>query len=258
MAQVDLELRNGVAHVILNAPPANAMGVRLMEELDAAVRRLEADPQCRAVLFRSEVPKAFVAGADLKHILTLDEGGFRAYIKGAQDTFNRIEGLPKPTIAALSGHALGGGCEFALACDFRFMAEGGALIGLPEVGLGLLPGAGGTQRLPRLVGRSKATELLLRGTLLKGPEALAIGLVDRIFRPEELLTESIKAAEELAKGATRAVAEIKACLRATDGGLAAGLAQELDGIVRLFAHTEDAKEGVKAFSEKRPPSYAGR
>ncbi|MBI5018246.1 MAG: enoyl-CoA hydratase/isomerase family protein [Deltaproteobacteria bacterium] len=253
------EKQDGVAHIILNSPPANAMSPQLMAQLDHAVGEVAGDRDCRAVVFRSEVKKVFMAGADLKYLLSLDEPGFREYIKSSQDTFNRIESLPKPTIAILSGHALGGGCEFSLCCDFRYMADSGALIGLPEVGLGLLPGAGGTQRLPRLIGRSKATELLLRGTTLKGPDALTIGLVDRVYPSESLLAESIRQAEELARGATEAIAQIKACLRASSQeALSAGLAQELDGIAYLFGRTEDSKEGLLAFNEKRPPAYKGR
>lgn len=256
---VTLERHEGVAHVILNAPPANAMSPLLMAQLDRIVGEVAADHECRAVLFRSDVKKVFMAGADLKHLLSLDEAGFRQYIAGSQETFGRIERLPKPTIAVLSGHALGGGCEFSLCCDFRYMADAGASIGLPEVGLGLLPGAGGTQRLPRLVGRSRATELLLRGNTLKGPEALAIGLVDRVYAPEDLLVESVRQAEVFAKGATQAVARIKACLRASgEEAMARGLEAELDGITHLFAHTADAAEGIRAFSEKRPPVYKGR
>lgn len=253
------ERHNGVAHIFLNSPPANAMSPELMAQLDRAVAEVGADPQCRAVLFRSEVRKVLMAGADLKYLLSLDEAAFRRYIADAQEVFGRIERLPLPTIAVVSGHALGGGCEFALCCDFRYMADSGALIGLPEVKLGLLPGAGGTQRLPRLIGRARATELLLRGSTLTGPQALAIGLVDRVFPPEALLAESVGLAEELARGATRAIAEIKACLRAPiEEAGRAGQAQELDGITRLFAHTEDAREGIRAFNEKRPPAYTGR
>jgi enoyl-CoA hydratase len=235
------------------------MSPELMAQLDRAVAEVGADSQCRAVLFRSEVRKVFMAGADLKYLRSLDEPAFRQYIADAQEVFGRIERLALPTVAVVSGHALGGGCEFALCCDFRYMADAGALIGLPEVKLGLLPGAGGTQRLPRLIGRAKATELLLRGTTLTGPQALAIGLVDRVFPPDALLAESVGLAEELARGATRAIAEIKACLRSpAEGIVRTGLARELDGIARLFAHTEDAPEGIRAFIEKRAPVFAGR
>lgn len=253
------ERRNGVAHVVLNSPPANAMSPQLMAELGRAVAEVGEDPASRAVVFRSEVGKVLMAGADLKYLMGLGEGEFRRYIADAQVTFDRIEQLPKPTLAVVSGHALGGGCEFALACDFRFMADGSARIGLPEVKLGLLPGAGGTQRLPRLVGRAKATELLLGGAALTGPQALAIGLVDRVFSLEDLLAESVRWAEEMARGATQAIAEIKACLRVPgEEPSRFGLARELDGIARLFAHTDDAREGIRAFNEKRPPIYQGK
>ncbi|UCF90605.1 MAG: enoyl-CoA hydratase/isomerase family protein, partial [Desulfobacterales bacterium] len=235
---VSLEKRNGVAHVIMNSPPANAMSVALMTQLTELLGQLETDAESRAVIFRSALEKIFMAGADLKHLLRVDAKGFREYIKFAQDLVNRIETLPKPTFAVLSGHALGGGCEFALACDFRYMSETKAIIGLPEVTLGLLPGAGGTQRLPRLIGRSKAVELLLTGNALKGPEALAIGLVDRIYPAEQLLEESVKVAAKLAQGATQAIGQIKACLRSSSQDLlAGGLAQELEGIAYLFMQT---------------------
>jgi enoyl-CoA hydratase len=256
---VSLEKSNGIAHVIMNSPPANAMSPDLMNQLDQLVGQLETDRESRVVVFRSALAKIFMAGADLKHLLSLDEKGFRGYIKFAQDLVNRIEALPKPTIAVLNGHALGGGCEFALACDFRYMSEVKAMIGLPEVNLGLLPGAGGTQRLPRLIGRSKATELLLMGHSLQGPDALAIGLVDRIYPMDRLVDESIKVAEKLAQGATQAIGQIKACLRKPPHNLLSnGLAQELDGVTYLFMQTRDAKEGIAAFNEKRPPKYQGR
>ena len=133
------------------------------------------------------------------------------------------------------------------------------MVGLPEVTLGLLPGAGGTQRLPRLIGRSKAMELLMTGNSLKGPEALAAGLVDHIYPADQLLDESVKFAERLAKGATQAIGQIKACLRKPPHDLLSdGLAQELNGITYLFMKTRDAKEGIAAFNEKRPPKYQGK
>ncbi len=256
---IQIEKKNGVAHIILNSPPANAMSPELMQPLNDAVKQVGTDQDSRAVIFRSTVDKIFMAGADLKHLLSLKKEDFRRYIKIAQDILTRIEALSKPTIAILHGHTLGGGCELALCCDFRFMADAKALIGVPEVGLGLLPGAGGTQRLPRLIGRSKATDMLIRGTTLKGPDALAIGLVDRVFPPDQLLPEGIRVAEELAQGATQAIAQIKECLRIpSQKALSDGLAQELDGITYLFTQTHDAKEGIAAFNEKRPPKYSGR
>ncbi len=255
---VFLEKSNGVGHVIMKFAPANAMSPELMKQVAELLGQLESDSEIRAVLFRSALEKIFMAGADLKHLLSLDQEAFRQYIKFAQDLVNRIELLPKPTLAVLNGHALGGGCELALACDFRYMSESKALIGLPEVTLGLLPGAGGTQRLPRLIGRSKATELLLTGKVLKGPDALAIGLVDRVFPADQLLAESVKIAKRMAQGATQAIGQIKACLRKPSHDLLAdGLTQELDGITYLFQHTQDAQEGIAAFNEKRAPKYQG-
>jgi enoyl-CoA hydratase len=256
---VQLERADGVAHVILNSPPANAMSPELMRQLDDVVKELTADQDSRAVIFRSTLEKIFMAGADLKHLLSLDGEDFQRYIKQAQDILCGIEALPKPTIAVINGHALGGGCELTLCCDFRFMADAKATIGVPEVKLGLLPGAGGTQRLPRLVGRSKATELLLRGNALKGPEALSIGLVDKVFPPDLLFSESVRVAEEFSQGATWAIAKIKECLRIpTQNLIANGLSQELEGITYLFTQTLDTKEGIEAFSQKRPPKYTGR
>lgn len=256
---VQVEKTDSIAHVILNSPPANAMSPELMQQLYDVVKELDADQNVRAVLFRSALEKIFMAGADLKHLLSLNGEDFRRYIKGAQDILCSIEALPKPTIAVINGHALGGGCELSLCCDFRLMDNAKATIGVPEVKLGLLPGAGGTQRLPRLIGRSKATELLLRGNSLKGTEALSIGLVDQVFPPDQLLSESIRLAEELSQGATQAIAKIKECLRIpTDNLIADGLSQELDGITYLFTQTHDTKEGIEAFSQKRPPKYIGK
>ncbi len=256
---VQLEKIDSVAHVILNSSPANAISPELMQQLGAIIKELNADQDCRAVIFRSALEKFFISGADLKHMLSLEGEEFRQYIKKVQDLLCSIEVLPKPTIAVINGHALGGGCEFTLCCDFRFMAEAKATIGLPEVKLGLLPGAGGTQRLPRLIGRSKATELLFRGGSLNGAEAQAIGLVDKVFPTEQLLPESIRFAEEISSGATQAIAKIKECLRIPTHKLVSdGLSQELDGITYLFTQTHDTKEGIEAFSQKRPPQYTGK
>jgi len=256
---VSVEKKNGVAHIIFNSPPANAMSVALMRQLGETVEKIATDPSSRAVVIRSAVNKMFMAGADLKYFKELKEESLNQYVNTIQDTLNRIEMLSKPTIAVLSGHTLGGGCELALCCDFRYMSETKARIGLPEVTLGLLPGGGGTQRLARLIGRNHATELLLRGNTLKGAEALRIGLVDRIFPLEELLAESIKLAEELSKGATLAIGEIKECLRIpSQAELSEGLSRERAGITYLFLHTDDAEEGIAAFNEKRPPKYKGK
>nr|HID57716.1 hypothetical protein [Desulfobacterales bacterium] len=256
---VRLEKKEGVGEIIMNSPPANAMSKELLEQLSEIVDQIRDDREVRAVLLRSEVPKIFMAGADLKMMLSLGRDEFKQYIKRAQDIYNSLESLPQPTIAVISGHALGGGCELTLCCDFRFMSRKKARIGLPEVTLGLLPGAGGTQRLPRLIGMAKARELLIWGSQLTGEDALEIGLVDKVFEPDELLPESIKIAKELATKATLAIGKIKECLRVPPQEiLSRGLEQELEGITYLFADTEDTKEGIAAFNEKRAPKYRGR
>jgi len=253
------EIREGVAHVSFNAPPANALSSAFVLSLDRLLDELGSDDDVRAVVFTSRLEKIFMAGADLKELLEVKKERSHAYFSTGQQVLNKLERLPKPTIACISGHAMGGGCEFTLCCDFRYMSETRARIGLPEVNLGLLPGAGGTQRLPRLIGRSKAVGLLLRGQTLTGPEALAIGLVDAVFPPERLAAETTALAEELARGATRAMAEIKACLSLPlEEALSKGLARELEGIKYLFNETQDAREGIRAFNEKRKPEYRGR
>ncbi len=256
---VTWEMENAVAQVVLNSPPANAMSAGLLQELDGVVKELKTDSRVRAVVFRSAVPKIFMAGADLKALTDMDGTRFREYIRYAQEVFSGIERLGMPTIGVLSGHALGGGCEFSLCFDFRFMAEEKARIGLPEVTLGLIPGAGGTQRLPRLIGLAKAREFLIRGNAVDGAEALSIGLVDRVFPASSLLDEALQFAQAMAVGATKAMAEIKRCLAVpTEEALWTGLNQELDGIVRLFTETEDTKEGIRAFNEKRSPVFHGK
>jgi len=253
------EKHGGVTHIVLNSPPANAMSSEFMLQLEKAVTEVEQDESCRAVIIRSEVKKIFMAGADLKELLGLSEEESKDYFSQGQKYVSRIEELPKPTIAVLNGHTMGGGCELALCCDFRYMVDAKARIGLPEVTLGLLPGAGGTQRLPRLVGRSKAVDLLFRGKTMTGPEALSIGLVDAVFPAETLLEENVKLAEELAQCSTKAIGEIKKCLRYPFEDMASkGFAQEVEGILYLFNKTRDTKEGIRAFNEKRPPKYTGK
>ncbi|HEY8417738.1 MAG TPA: enoyl-CoA hydratase-related protein [Limnochordales bacterium] len=257
MAWVEVQRDGGVASVILNKPPVNALEERFLREIDDAVAALEKDDGVRAVVFRSAVPGIFVAGADIKAFQQPE--ATKAAIAAFHDCFNRIERLPKPTVAAVSGHALGGGCEFTLVCDFRLMIDDGkSTIGLPEVSLGIFPGAGGTQRLPRIVGRARALELILHGRRLKAPEAQAIGLVHEAV-PAQGFEERVMAyAAQLAQGPTRALAAAKAnVLRAIDVPLAQGLEAEASDFLAIVA-TDDAQEGVRAFLEKRKPTFRGR
>jgi enoyl-CoA hydratase len=251
----------GVGVVRINRPPANALNVDLVEELHSVVDELAANVNVRAVIFTGSGP-FFAGGADIKMMQDLKGGDLPPFIEGftvhLQRAYNKIEEMRKPVIAAINGYAAGGGCELALACDFRFMAKGKARIGLPEVKLGLLPGAGGLQRMPRIIGKAKAMELMLTGELLSAEEALEIGLVNKIFEQDELVSKTFEYAETLAKQATLAIGIIKQCInRGLDTNVKAGLAFDIDSQDILFK-SQDGMEGIDAFVQKRPPVFKGR
>jgi len=254
-----LDNRDGVGIITINRPPTNAINLELLEEMDKIFDQVSEDTGIKAVVITSANEKTFISGADVKSMDgTISQGRALSTDKiKVQDVFNKISYILKPVIAAINGHALGGGCEIALACDFRFMAKGGK-IGLTEVLFGLLPGAGGTQRLVRLLGRAKATELLFRGLRLSAEEALEIGLVDKIFNPKDLLNEAVSYAKTFTRQAPMALKEIKRCINAAwEMGIKEGLGLESEAFRRLIS-TEDVKEGLKAFIEKREPTFKGR
>jgi len=257
MSFVEVQRDGAVAAVQLNKPPVNALDAAFLREIDEAVAALEHDASVRAVVFRSAIPGIFIAGADIKAFQ--DPEATQAAIAAFHDCFNRIERLPKPTVAAISGHALGGGCEFALACDFRLMIDDGkSTIGLPEVSLGIFPGAGGTQRLPRIVGQARALDIILHGRRLKAPEAAAIGLVHEAVPADQFPQRVEEYVGGLAQGATRALALAKAnVLQAFNVPLAEGLAAEARDFMAVLG-TADAQEGVRAFLEKRAPTFRGQ
>jgi enoyl-CoA hydratase/carnithine racemase len=238
----------------LERPPLNAIDARMVGELAEATAELTADGETRAVLVRSALEGVFMAGADIHEFERVAEEGLdRALL--AQEVFSRFAEVPQPTIAAINGHALGGGLELALACDFRFAARvDGALIGLPEVRLGLLPGAGGTQRLTWLVGPARATELIMKGIQLSPEQAAADGIVQFLVEPEELEAKARDYAVRLARQAPIALRGIKRAIRA---------AQTLDGpAVEAEAFREalasaDARAGVRAFLEGERPTFSG-
>ena len=207
------------------------------------------------VVITSALEKAFIAGADIKEMAAMDRAESEEFSKLLQEANNILTRMKKVVIAAINGHALGGGCELAMACDYRFMTAGKALIGLPEATLGIIPGAGGTQRLPRLVGLSKAMDILLRGKTMGPEEALAIGLVDRLIEPETFRDEVMKFAAQLASGAGKAMGFIKA---AVHEGIELPMEQAL-AVERRYGlenlETHDAKEGLTAFAEKRKPIF---
>lgn len=235
----------------------NALDRATLDALRGVLDDVAADSTARALVVTGAGPKAFIAGADISEFQTFTPGEARAYALTGQRVFRRLETIGIPTVAAINGFALGGGCELALACTFRIMADT-ASIGLPEIHLGLIPGFGGTQRLARLVGRQRALEMILTGRRVPAAEAVAVGLVLRAVAAADLLPSALTMATDLAARAPRAV---RYALDAIDAGLDMSLGQGCDAEAALFglaASTEDMREGVAAFLEKRSPVFTGR
>lgn len=244
--------------ISFNRPPTNPLSSAFGQELLRAFSEAELAEDVNVVVVTSALEKAFIAGADIKEMAAMDATEAENFSKLLQDANNKLSGMKKVVIAAINGHALGGGCELAMACDFRFMAAGKALIGLPEASLGIVPGAGGTQRLPRLVGLTKALDILLCGKTMVPEEALRIGLIDRVIEAENFMEEVMKFATKLAAGAGKALGFIKAAVyEGMDLPMAQALAVERKyGLANLETH--DAKEGLTAFAEKRKPEFLSR
>jgi enoyl-CoA hydratase/carnithine racemase len=245
-----------VGYITLDNPPANSYDLQFMTEfsdsVDAAIGSGVA-----VVVVRSASPKFFSAGADIKRFLEGDVEANMEMIKVSQAAFRRMAAAPAVFIAYIAGHALGGGLEITLACDIRVASAGSYKLGTPEVTLGLLPGNGGTQRLTRLVGRSRAMELLLTGRTFGVEEAVAMGLVSSVFSADDASEAVVSYASRLASGAVLALAAIKECVH--EGGevsLDAGLALEASLMEKLF-RSRDAAEGLQAFVEKRTPEFVG-
>ncbi len=250
--------RDSIGYVQVNRPEKlNALNRRVMEELLACFQALQRDPKVRAVILTGSGEKAFVAGADVGELATQTAVGGKDTSQFGQQVFNLIENLGKPVIAAINGFALGGGCELAMACTLRIAAET-ARFGQPEVKLGLIPGYGGSQRLPRLVGKCRAMELILTGETVTAAEALRMGLVNQVVSAAELLA----AAENLAKKIiVNAPLAIKFAMEAVNHGLemTAAEGQFLEAsLFGLCCATSDMQERTRAFLEKRPPKFEGR
>lgn len=249
-----LERRAAVATLLLDRPPVNAVNLEVIDELLEAIALLAADPGVRAVVLTGREER-FCAGADIAMLRDLTPEHHRR-VRRWTEVQAGLEAMPKPVLAAINGYALGGGAELALACDLRLMARG-AEIGFPEIHLGFFPGAGGTQRLPRLVGPARALRLMMEGRRLGADEARAMGLVDDVV-PATLLPQTAQdVAARLAAGPTRALALLKRCVYGGYGRpLAEGLALEGEAVLELIA-TADAREGLDAFVGKRPPRFTG-
>jgi len=255
---IQSSVSEGVATVTVDRPDKlNALNYAVLSVLLSAFEKLRDDPTVRAVILTGAGEKAFIAGADIAELASLEPEQARANSEKGQELTRLIETLGKPVIAAINGFALGGGCELALACTIRIAAEG-ARIGTPEVKLGLICGYGGTQRLPRLIGRGRAQELLLTGEPVDAQEAFRIGLVNRVVRKESLLDEARAIAGKFASAGPLAV---RYALTAVDTGLDRTLEQGLATEAELFSEcfrTRDMREGTSAFLEKRPPKFTGQ
>ena len=259
-ATISLSFSNRLAVLTLNRPEArNAITAQMKMELASALDAIEANAECRALIVTGAGEKAFCAGADIKERSGTDPSAaeFVTRQRATIELFSRFSDLPMPTIAALNGVAVGGGAEIALACDFRIAADT-ARIGLTEINLGVIPAGGGTQRLVRLVGLARAKRMILTGEIVQAAEGQRFGLVDEVAPAAELMERAKAFADILAGKAPMAVQIAKSVLNnGAESSLDAGLELELQGAAILFA-SEDRKEGMRAFLEKRVPQFSGR
>ncbi|MEV0777771.1 enoyl-CoA hydratase-related protein [Streptomyces sp. NPDC050428] len=250
MSSVNLEVSGGVGTIRLDRPPMNALNIAIQDRLrELAVEAGRRDDVRAVVLYGGE--KVFAAGADIKEMRDMDHAAMVVRARELQESFTAVARIPKPVVAAVTGYALGGGCELTLCADFRIAADD-AKLGQPEILLGLIPGAGGTQRLARLIGPSKAKDLIFTGRQVKAPEALALGLVDRVVPAGEVYKQAHAWAAKLAQGPALA---LRAAKETVDAGLETdletGLALERNWFAGLFA-TEDRERGMRSFVEEGP------
>jgi enoyl-CoA hydratase len=255
---ITLEIEGPIAVLTINRPEKrNAVNNQTVEDIDAALEKIEKNPDLRVMILTGAGEKAFVAGADVNELAKRDTLLGRTETRRRQEVYTRIEQLEIPSIAAINGWAVGTGLEIAMACSMR-VASDKAKLGQPEVKLGITPGAGGTQRLPRLVGMGRALEMILTGDPVTAEEARAMGLVNRVVPHDQVMAESKKLAETIAARPRLAIQYSKAAiLRYADGSLSEGLDHE-SYLHALSCGTEDKKEGVAAFLEKRDPKFSGR
>jgi enoyl-CoA hydratase len=253
-----LERDGAVGLLTLNRPSVlNALSLPLLTELDRALTVIDNDGTVRAVVITGAGDKAFAAGADITELAALSAATAPAHAAFGQRVFSRIQRLGKPFIAAINGFALGGGCELALSCAIR-IASSSARLGQPEINLGIMPGFGGTQRLPRLIGPARALDLLLTGRLITAAEALEMGLVNRVTAPTDLMRVARELASEIA---TKPAAAVRAIVEAVHAGLDVSLERGQETEAFLFGQlsaTPDAQEGISAFLAKRTPRFGGQ
>jgi enoyl-CoA hydratase len=255
---LELRIEESLATITLNRPQAlNAINLAMVGELEQAVRQVRDDSGVRVVVVTGAGDKAFAAGADITEFKAMSPIDAWMFVQRLQRLFLEIERLPKSVIAAVNGYALGGGCELMMACDIVYASDA-AKIGQPEINLGIIPGAGGTQRLARLIGKQRAKELVLTGEMIDAQEAWGLGLLNKVVPADQLLIEVRKLADKLA---TKGPLTVKAAKDAIEDGYDMALERALAYEAKLFAlcfATEDKAEGVNAFLEKRPPKFKGQ
>ncbi len=254
---VSCEIKGRLVWVTLNNPPFNVLNRELLDQLGQVFDHLEAREDVPVVILKGGGEKTFAAGADIKHFPELDQISGERVTSINQQVAKKIEDFKGPVIAAIRGYALGGGCEIALACDIRIASED-AKLGQPEVSLGVIPGMGGTQRLPRLIPLGKAKEMIYTGNFLDAEEALKIGLIDRITPNEDLMEEAKKLAMRILDQGPLAIQSAK---KAINRGINLPLREGLEWEAKYFGYlcgTEDKAEGTRAFLEKRKPNFRGR
>ena len=256
---VDYSVKDGIAVLALNDPPANAYGYEMMRDLDEAILEARMDENVHCLILRGKGEKFFSGGANIKMLAEKSPYYFYYFSLHANETARRLEMTPKLVIAALNGHTMGGGLELALACDIRIAKRDAGRVGLPEVNLGLEPGVGGTQRLPRLIGYSRAMELITTGRAMTFDEALDFGVVNYVYEPDGYWEEVLAYARQFVppNKASKAVGRIKLAVRASmETSISEGILIEHETLQQLY-ESADAKEGVSAFLERRQAVYKG-
>ncbi len=256
---VRLEVEDGIGYIKINKPKANLYDRAFINELNDAVDEIRFNDDVKVAVMMSELEKFFSAGADINMLKSSEPNYKSSFCLGAQETLSKMERTPKIFLAALSGHTVGGGLEIALATDIRFAADTpGLQIGLPEVKLGVLPGTGGTQRLTRLIGKTRALDLMITGRTMGAQEALDLGIVNYVYPADQLMDKVAQYAGNIVNGASRAIGLIKqAVVQGAEVHLDGGLFMERELQNRLFI-TDDAKEGITAWTERREPEFHGR
>jgi len=252
------EKEDGIGIVTINRPKSlNALNGEVLAELYEIFQEIEDDPDMRVVILTGSGERAFVAGADITEMQSKDNIEIGSFIGVGRKAFDQIYTLSKPVIAAINGFALGGGCELAMCCDLRIASEN-AKFGQPEINLGIIPGAGGTQRLTRLVGMTRAKELIYTGDIIDAKAAFIMGLVNKVVPPDSLMTEAKELARKMLSKSSIALSLAKKAINSgADMSLSSGLDLEAQCFARCFA-TEDQKEGMRAFMEKREPEFKNR